>query len=128
MKGETVKHWVLFLIANLFFVLPARVSRATHTVEAVHMNICGSQPNRCLTLIADSAEASHHTQSLLYLAHPRVRGLGMEQKQFSSALIDFTNAVILLRQRINGQFYGEWSINIDSLKVTFYPPRKGKQF
>jgi hypothetical protein len=85
----------------------------------VDLRLCGKDHSRCLLISAPEGEISQ-LQNTMNFNQPKVHGLGFEAKQISSAVVDLTNGIIFLRERQNNIYLGEWTINLDTLKVSFY--------
>jgi hypothetical protein len=90
-------------------------------LKQVKLEVCAHQKrNQCLTIASQTAESTLNHNAFFFRS-PELRGLGFEKKTFSSAIIDFSNNLIVLRERKAGELVGEWSVSIETLSPQFFP-------
>lgn len=99
---------------------PKRAHGQESLVEKVKFSLCSNNQSDCVTISAEHGEHSSFEQSI-FLRTPRVTGLGLEKRTFSSAYIDLITGQVLLRERRAGLYLGEWVLDIDTFHVNFYP-------
>ncbi len=110
--------WSFFILNG--FHLPVQAAKLTESpLQRVDLRLCGKDHSRCLLISAPDGELSQ-LQNTMNLNQPTVHGLGFEKKQISSAIVDLTTGIILLREHQKNIYLGEWTINLDTLKVSFY--------
>jgi hypothetical protein len=110
---------VRFILSIATALSVDRAAAASSGIQRVKLNLCGNTKQSCLTITASEGDTSS-LQNTMSLTSPIVNGLELDKKIFSSAIVDLANGLIYLRERQQGVYIGEWTINLDSLKVSFY--------
>lgn len=109
-----------FLLLSLLFIIKGESANATSpSLQELNFVLCGPKQEACLTIKAPHGEFSQF-QNVMSLASPLVHGLGFESREISSVIIDLVHGVAFLRERRNKTYLGEWTVNLDTLKIDFY--------
>ena len=96
-----------------------KVASADSHLTGVNLQMCDDSQAHCLQIRSQEAEVSTDAE-IFALQNPVVTGQGFDNKTFSSAYVDFKSKRILLREKNNGRFLGEWSVDLDRNAVHFY--------
>lgn len=91
---------------------------AESTLKGVDLQICRENSSKhCLQVLGARGESSKYS-GLVYINNVRVKGRKMDSKFFSSAILDYENHQMILREIDSlKRLKAEWVVNLNSLDI-----------
>lgn len=103
------------LLALIF--LTTSTVYADSVLNGAELKIC-NRKQKCLLVESKRGEIGF-VPSLYVLRDVKLTGLGMDNKEFSSVVVDLGSAQLTLRERKQGQLVGEWFVDMNTLATRF---------
>lgn len=104
-------------LLSLLITLIASSAVADSTLKGVDLHLCNSA-QQCLRIKAKNGEGAS-IGNIYVLKNVKVSGLNFEHRDISSALVDLGGGYLIIRERRNGRFAGEWYVNMNDLTKQF---------